>query len=118
MTDPRLSDGRRPSGKIPAITDAVLIAMLAVGPLTRAGLLKGNPALWVFLVFGIIYSFHVASDIRRGRTATERSSVDPLDDAVRFAPHPSLFWFVIALKGAVAALAIGVALAGFLGLWT
>ncbi|HEX4468092.1 MAG TPA: hypothetical protein VH080_01060 [Gemmatimonadaceae bacterium] len=119
MTDLFLRDSSESSRRwIRAALGALaIITALVVLTLFRAGRLSGSGQVWVVLALGVFFSLHVASDIRRGRTATERYSHDPVDDAVRSAPHPSFFWAVIALKGAVAAVLIIAALGDLLGLW-
>lgn len=95
---------------------AAAIALLIVIPLARAGRLSRAQQHWLLLVLGIVFALHVASDIRRGRTGTKYHSNDPLDDTVR-SEDASGFWFLIALKGAVAVAALGWAFGGFLGIW-
>jgi hypothetical protein len=59
----------------------------------------------------------VASDIRRGRTRDPIDRYGTEEVFVRAAPHPSVFWIVVALKGGLAAILIGAALGELLGLW-
>jgi hypothetical protein len=102
-----------------ALVATAIIAALVVLALAHAGRLSRLEHDWAWLTLGVLFALHVAFDIRRGRTRdpTDVYSQNALDDVVRSAPHPSLFWVVIALKSLAAAVVIGAALADLLGVW-
>lgn len=72
---------------------------------------------WFLLVAGLSFAYHVASDVRRGRSNVGRYGNNPRYDYVR-AADPVGFWAVIAVKGACAAAVAVFALGLLLGVWS
>jgi hypothetical protein len=77
---------------------------------------------WDLLVLGLFFAHHVASDVERGLTLPPdgRTQVDPYGypaSAYVRSADPIGFWVLIALKGALAAAAVFIALGDLLGFW-
>lgn len=120
MSDSRQSESSEPRWRrirlfveiVPVVWLLVLFILAALGVRSSR---TGED--WTFILFGVLYAIHVATDVRFGRAhVTGYARAEDPSDYLRSA-DPIGFWIVIAFKGAIAIAMVVATLGDLLRFW-